>query len=270
MKDKYYELKVSSQQIEPFKDLVFEFGFTCIEEIDNGFIIRDEESLEDTKWGLEEFASRLGYDIATNLQIKDNIDWINEYKKGIAPVEVGGFYIRPSWEASKNGLIDIIIDPALAFGSGHHESTNSCLKLIYKYAKGYKNALDVGCGSGILSIAIAKLGLDVSACDTDELAVQSSLENAKKNSVAIDQIWTGSITNSNNTYDVVVANIIADVILFLANDLKSKVKVGGIIILSGILTKYKNRIINTFSEFELVENLTQNEWESFVFKNQGK
>ena len=90
---------------------------------------------------------------------------------------------------------------------------------------------------------MAKLGLNVSACDTDELAVQSSLENAQKNSIAIDKIWTGSITNSNESYDIVVANIIADVILFLANDLKSKVKVGGIIILSGILTKYKNRII---------------------------
>lgn len=270
MKDKYYELKVTSSQIEPLKGLVFEFGFTCIEEIDSGFIIRDEQSLEDTKWGLEEFASRLGCKITTDLQIKDNIDWINEYKKGIAPVAAGDFYIRPSWEKPKDGLIDIIIDPALAFGSGHHESTNSCLKLISKYSKGYKNALDVGCGSGILSIAMAKLGLNVSACDTDELAVQSSLENAQKNNIAIDKIWTGSITNSNESYDIVVANIIADVILFLANDLKSKIKVGGIIILSGILTKYKNRIINSFSEFELVENLTQNEWESFVFKNQGK
>ena len=87
---------------------------------------------------------------------------------------------------------------------------------------------------------------------------------------AKNQIWVGSVTDSKDRYDVVVANIIADVILFLANDLKSKVKSGGIIILSGILTKYKNRITNIFSDFELVENLTQNEWESFVFKNRGK
>ena len=88
--------------------------------------------------------------------------------------------------------------------------------------------------------------------------------------VSIKQILVGSVTDSKDRYDVVVANIIADVILFLANDLKSKVKSGGIIILSGILTKYKNRITNIFSDFELVENLTQNEWESFVFKNRGK
>ena len=270
MKDKYYELKVISSQIEPLKDLVFEFGFTCIEEINGGFIIRDEESLDDTKWGLEEFASRFGCEITTDLQIKDNIDWINEYKKGIAPVAAGDFYIRPSWEKPKDGLIDIIIDPALAFGSGHHESTNSCLKLISKYAKNYKEALDVGCGSGILSIAMAKLGLSVSSCDTDELEVQSTSHNAKINGVNIEDIWTGSVTNSDKSYDIVVANIIADVILFLANDLKSKVKTGGLLILSGILTKYKSRIIDAFSQFELVENLTQNEWESFVFKNQGK
>ena len=270
MKDKYYELRVLSSQIEPLKDLIFEFGFTCIEEIDNGFIIRDEEDLNHIKWGLEEFASRLGYDISTDLIIKDNIDWINEYKKGVTPVIAGDFYIRPSWEKPKSGLIDIIIDPALAFGSGHHESTNSCLKLISKYSKEYKDALDVGCGSGILSIAMAKLGLSVYSCDTDELAVQSTIDNAQKNMVSIKQIWVGSVTDSKDRYDVVVANIIADVILFLANDLKSKVKSGGIIILSGILTKYKSRITNIFSDFELVENLTQNEWESFVFKNRGK
>lgn len=270
MKDKYYELKVLSSQIELLKDLVFEFGFTCIEEIDDGFIIRDEDNLNDIKWGLEEFANRLGCDIKSDLQLKDNKDWIDEYKKGVAPIVAGEFYIRPSWEQPKDGLINIIIDPALAFGSGHHESTNSCLKLISKYAKDHKKALDVGCGSGILSIAMAKLGLSVDSCDTDELAVKSTIDNAQKNSINIHKVWTGSVANSDQCYDLVVANIIADVILFLANDLKSKVKNGGIIILSGILTKYKSRVINTFSEFELVENLTQNEWESFVFKNQGK
>ncbi|AII15184.1 50S ribosomal protein L11 methyltransferase [Campylobacter iguaniorum] len=268
MKEKFFELKVQSSHYEILKDFAFELGVTCVEELPDGFIIRDEDELEDIKWGLEEFAKKAKFDISTNIVQKDNIDWINEYKKGIKPLEVGKFYIRPSWEEPKNGLIDIIIDPALAFGSGHHESTNSCLNLISKFISTNQNlsAVDVGCGSGILSIALAKLGVSVDACDTDELAVLSSQENAQKNGVKFNQIWTGSITDADKKYDIVVANIIADVIFLLSKDLKNSINDNGYLILSGILTKYKDRILDTFKDLTLVENITLNEWESFIFK----
>ncbi len=214
-----------------------------------------------------------------NLEIsvekKPNLDWINEYKKGVEPIAVGRFFVRPSWcekadlkDENGQNLIDIIIDPALAFGSGHHESTNMCLNLISKYtdANLQKTALDVGCGSGILSVALAKLGIKVSSCDTDEQAVYATEQNAKKNGAKIDEIWVGSISNLTNSYDLVVANIIADVILMLQNDLKKSVKKGGILILSGILEKYLDRIKNSFSELNLLEVKQKNEWVSLVFK----
>lgn len=272
MKEKFFELKVLSRKSDVLKEFAFELGATCIEEIENGFILRDEDDLSNISWGLEEFAGRIGSDISTSLEIKDNIDWINEYKKGIKPVSSGKFYIRPSWEEQKDGFIDIIIDPALAFGSGHHESTSSCLNLISKYInlKECKIVLDVGCGSGILSIALAKLGLAVDACDTDEQAVLSSTDNARKNGIKFNNIWTGSITDANGRYDVVVANIISDVILLLSKDLKMHVNNNGYLILSGILTKYKDRILQAFGDLELVWNITQNEWESFIFKNKDK
>ena len=210
-----------------------------------------------------------------SIEKKPNLDWINEYKKGVEPIAVGRFFVRPSWYEKadlkdENGkdLIDIIIDPALAFGSGHHESTNMCLNLISKYAdvNSQKTALDVGCGSGILSVALAKLGIKVSSCDTDEQAVYATEQNAKKNGAEIDEIWVGSISNLTNSYDLVVANIIADVILMLQNDLKKSVKKGGILILSGILEKYLDRIKNSFSELNLLEVKQKNEWVSLVFK----
>ena len=179
---------------------------------------------------------------------------------------VDKIYIRPSWEEPLNGVTNIIIDPALAFGSGHHESTNSCLQLLQKYAKSGDTALDVGCGSGILSIALAKLGCKVDACDTDEQATQSSLSNAQLNEVKFNKIWTGSIANLEQKYDIVVANIIADVIFMLSNDLKKSLKKGGYLVLSGILNKYEDRIKDTFKDLELVEIKQANDWVSFVYK----
>ena len=167
-----------------------------------------------------------------------------------------------------------------------------CLKLIDKYANDGATALDVGCGSGILSIALKKIGLKVAACDTDIQAVDASIKNAQKNGVKIDKIWNGSIADANlalrnmdgeilsenlnenknfnqsfnKEFDFVIANIITDVILILQNELKNSVKSGGILIISGILEKYKNKILNVFSDMSNLEILQNGEWVSFVFK----
>ena len=270
MKDKYYELKVISSQIEPLKDLVFEFGFTCIEEIDSGFIIRDEESLDDTKWGLEEFASRFGCEITTDLQIKDNIDWINEYKKGIAPVAAGDFYIRPSWEKPKDGLIDIIIDPALAFGSGHHESTNSCLKLISKYAKNYEEALDVGCGSGILGIAASKLGAkEVIMTDIDECAIVATNHNMQLNGVKNGKVLLKNLLDDNTVKgDVIACNIMAEVLIAFAPFIGANLTDNGKIILSGILVERLNAVKAAYTEagFKFTEEKIKGEWSALVMQ----
>ena len=275
MKEFFYETIIKTNAPEIFKEFAFELGITCIEEADFGFIIRDEEEPKNLEFAFLEYKNAL--ENATNLEInleissskKENLDWINEYKKGVEPIAVGRFFVRPSWcESARNeqDLIDIIIDPALAFGSGHHESTNMCLGLISKYAKPEFSGLDVGCGSGILSIALAKTGVKVSSCDTDEQAVSATKENALKNGVKLDNIWVGSVNNSQKKYDIVVANIIADVILMLQNDLKKSVENGGILILSGILEKYLDRIKNSFSELNLLEVKQKNEWVSLVFK----
>ena len=284
MKDFFYEMIVKSANAsELFKNFAFELGVTCVEEDGERFIIRDEEDLQNLKFAFEEFKKALArsLNLDADLQIeiskKPNIDWIEQYKKGVAPVAVGKFYVRPSWceRSQDRALIDLLIDPALAFGSGHHESTNMCLALLSELARDGMSALDVGCGSGILSIAMKKLGAKVSACDTDEQAVTATQQNAEKNGVQIDQIWLGSVSSLNEQsssaatqpqFDLVVANIIADVILILSADLKKALKPGGKLVLSGILEKYKDRIEQAFSDLNFVQMKKQNEWLSFVYE----
>ena len=284
MKDFFYEMIVKSANAsELFKNFAFELGVTCVEEDGERFIIRDEEDLQNLKFAFEEFKKALArsLNLDADLQIeiskKQNKDWLDEYKKGVAPVAVGKFYVRPSWcERSQDcALIDLLIDPALAFGSGHHESTNMCLALLSELARDGMSALDVGCGSGILSIAMKKLGAKVSACDTDEQAVAATQQNAEKNGVQIDKIWLGSVSSLNEQsssaaaqpqFDLIVANIIADVILILSADLKKALKPGGKLVLSGILEKYKDRIEQAFSDLNFVQMKKQNEWLSFVYE----
>ena len=155
-----------------------------------------------------------------------------------------------------------------------------CLALLSELARDGMSALDVGCGSGILSIAMKKLGAKVSACDTDEQAVAATQQNAEKNGVQIDKIWLGSVSSlgeqasglseralcKDAQFDLVVANIIADVILILSVDLKKALKPGGKLVLSGILEKYKNRIEQAFSDLNFVQMKKQNEWLSFVYE----
>ncbi|WP_297963886.1 50S ribosomal protein L11 methyltransferase [uncultured Campylobacter sp.] len=284
MKDFFYEMIVKSANAsELFKSFAFELGVTCVEEDGDRFIIRDEEDLQNLKFAFEEFKKglarslNLDADLQIEISKKQNKDWLDEYKKGVAPVAVGKFYVRPSWceRSQDRALIDLLIDPALAFGSGHHESTNMCLALLSELTRAGMSALDVGCGSGILSIAMKKLDAKVSACDTDEQAVTATQQNAEKNGVQIDKIWLGSVSSLNERgssesaqpqFDLVVANIIADVILILSADLKKALKPGGKLVLSGILEKYKDRIEQAFSDLSFVCMKQENEWLSFVYE----
>jgi ribosomal protein L11 methyltransferase len=272
MTDRYYELSVS---VSSFKDEIENFlmerFFNGIEERDNTLILRGEDGFEDLIKELEEYVKALEeifnteIDLKTDIKEKSNQDWIKTYQESVKPVEIEEFYIHPSWYEPKNDKINILIDPALAFGSGHHETTRSCVKAIKKYVKTGNTLLDVGCGSGILGIVASKLGAKVDACDTDPLAVESAKENFELNNAEYENIWQGSAGDTDKKYDTVVANIIADVLIFIAKDLKNRVN--GYLILSGIIDKYKDRVLKKYSdEFEAVEEIPENEWVTLILK----
>ncbi|MFK5881555.1 MAG: 50S ribosomal protein L11 methyltransferase [Sulfurospirillum sp.] len=273
MRKTYNELCVApSAGFEYIIDFIFALNFDAIEEKNGTIIVRSEDSLDMLVFALDEYAKKLSeklnrkIELKTELKIKQNEDWIQKYKDSIQPVGVGNFYIRPDWEKSDNSKIDIIINPALAFGSGHHESTYGCILMLQKYLKKNDTLLDVGCGSGILGIVAAKLEATVDICDTDEQALQSSEENFFQNGVKFNSSWVGSVGKRKHTYDAVVANIIADVLIMLSSELKSSVKKDGYLILSGILDKYIQRVEDKFSEMKLVEKYKKNEWFTLVLK----
>lgn len=276
----YYELFLEFQ--EQYKnlllDFVFDLGVEAIEEKGSGIYIRSNENLEDLAWAIEIFAQKLSQKLdlkedillRKTIEKKENKDWVEEYKKGIKPIIIDNIYIHTTWQEEKENYLNIKINPALAFGSGHHESTYCCVKFLQKFAKNNLRALDIGCGSGILAIAMAKLGSKVEICDTDDLAVKSALENAELNNVNFTKAWHGSVDKAEGLYDLVVANIIADVILILEKDIKKHLEDNAILILSGILDKYKTRIKEKFQDLELIDEMQINEWCSLVYKNKIK
>lgn len=206
----------------------------------------------------EEVSFGFGY------RVCQNKDWIEAYRQSILPVSAGGFYIHPSWHKSAKeeglDLQDIVIDPALAFGSGHHATTSMCLEFLGSMDLRDKKVLDVGCGSGILSIASSMLGASVEMCDTDSLAIEESHKNFSLNAQSFVRSWVGSISSSNGEYDVIVANILASIIMMLKRDFTLRLKEGGALILSGILDEYKEAVFERFCDFGVEQILEKDGW----------
>jgi ribosomal protein L11 methyltransferase len=271
MQDYYYMLVVKpSAHIELFGDFLADVIPVGFEEIDDGFIVRSEENLETVSWGIEQFAealqSALGevIDLELTLTKEKNNDWIAQYQQGITPIEIAPFYIHPTWEAPKEGMLNIAIDPALAFGTGHHPTTASCLRAIASYVNEGNTLMDVGCGSGILAMAALRKGAIVDACDTDPLSVENTIVNAEQNGLSFRRLWEGPIQETKEVYDVIVANIVADVLVFIASDLKKRLRDGGILILSGIMDKYEDKVLRAYKTYELSERIVENEWVTLV------
>lgn len=273
MEKYYYELTIKpSLYYELFLDLVSSLTQEALEEQDEKIIVRSEESLENIELGVESFAKELStaFDTQikceTKLEKKENQDWIKLYQQSVQPVEVGSFYIHPSWNDPKKEKINIVIDPSLAFGSGHHETTNSCLGAVEKYVKKEQSVCDVGTGSGILAIGAAKLGAIVDICDTDPVSVEDSLKNFESNGVEAHRYWEGSANKAQQQYDVVIANIVADVITLIAKDIKKITKENGVMILSGIMEQHSQKVFKKFSDCDIIEQFQQNEWITIVLK----
>ena len=273
MNEYYYELKITpSKYYELYLDLIMSLSEDALEELDGTIIIRSEDELEDIKSGVEYFTtelqSSLDNDIVCEVFLEkiENQNWIQKYKDSIEPVVCGKFYIHPSWYEPQEDKLNILIDPALAFGSGHHETTSSCLDAISKYVKSGDTLIDVGAGSGILSIAATKLGAICDICDTDPQATENAVINFASNGVSPKNVWTGSAVQSDEKYDFVVANIVADVLVLIHKDLKNILKDGGILILSGILENYEDKVLKKFEKFEIVEKIAKNEWRTLILK----
>jgi ribosomal protein L11 methyltransferase len=128
---------------------------------------------------------------------------------------------------------------------------------------------DVGTGSGILGIAAQKIGAKVDICDTDPVSIEDSLKNFTTNGLKPNNYWTGSINNAMVAYDVIIANIVADVLMMISKDIKKHTANNAIVILSGIMEQHKDKVIKKFlknNDCEIIEELQKNEWVTLVLK----
>lgn len=194
-------------------------------------------------------------------------DWLNNWKQYFQPSPVGEkLLIRPTWRKNfdPNGRIVINLDPGLAFGTGTHETTRLCLEVLEKIVKEDTTVLDVGCGSGILGIASLLLGAESAVgVDIDPMAVKTAKENAVLNNVedkftAIEGNFTEKVSGK---FDIVVANIVADAIIFLSQGVKTFMKEDSVYIMSGIIDTRVDEVIEEVSKnFEITDKLFLNGW----------
>lgn len=217
----------------------------------------------------------LGIDIGKGTIELSNIkeeDWANNWKKYYKPRKIGNkIVIKPSWEpyVPEKGDIVLEMDPGMAFGTGSHETTSMCIELLEDRIFPHTRLLDLGCGTGILSIAALLLGAQSAvAVDIDSNAVRVAEENAKANKVLdrISIIQGDLLDKVEGKYDIIVANIIADVIIDLSKHIKSYLNPDGAFIASGII---KDRIKDVESAlakqgFKITEKKTKGEWVAIV------
>jgi len=198
-------------------------------------------------------------------------DWANNWKEFYKPFRVTEkIVIKPSWEEFDKKEDDIIVelDPGMAFGSGDHETTSMCIKLIDKYLTEDMSVIDVGCGSGILSIVASKLGAkNIFAVDLDEIAVKATNENLKLNKIENVEVAHGNLLEmTNKKADLVIANIVAQVIIMLNNDIKNHINDGGIYIMSGIINERLDEVLESLKDFNIIETQNDGDWNTIVVK----
>ncbi|MBE6838273.1 MAG: 50S ribosomal protein L11 methyltransferase [Ruminococcus sp.] len=202
-------------------------------------------------------------------------DWANNWKQYFKPLTVGEkLLIKPSWEdaAPDEKRIILEIDPASSFGTGQHHTTQLCLELLEKYLSDGDRVLDLGCGSGILSIGAILLGAsECTAVDIDANSVKIAEENAAKNNISTDiyTAYCGNVIDDaelvkkiGGGYKIIVANIVADVLIAMSDIFADFLTDDGVLIMSGIITERKNEVIDAVKEcgFTVLANAEKEGW----------
>lgn len=260
------------------------------------FLRNDYDDIEDLRYDIEnvldltreEFLSRgltedeLGSWEFT-LEEKENEDWSKKWKESWDVTHVTeNIAVVPDWieYTPKDGEVIIKLEPGCAFGTGTHQTTQLCMKALEKYMKQGDKVADIGMGSGILSILAKKLGASfVYGCDNDETVIDVAKENARKNGLKVVERLSdtkdfdcyfelNTADKVQEKFDFVCANILHFVLAEIMNDLKNIMKSGAIMSLSGILEEKKQMVLDAIERenLEIVEEIKQDQWTSFVVK----
>lgn len=204
----------------------------------------------------------------------DGEEWREKWKENFKPIRIGKIVIVPEWMEYTPQAHEktVVIGSNMAFGTGEHETTSMCVELLQKYVDKNDTVIDVGTGSGILGIAAAKLGAkNVIMTDIDECAITASEQNIKLNGVKNAKVYLKNLLDDNTVKgDVIVANIMAEVLIAFAAGLKSNLKSGGRVILSGILTDRLDKVIAAYKAqgFTLIDTEIKGEWAAIALQGE--
>lgn len=249
---------------------LMDLGFDGFDQYDDHFLayIPSSQSDDEIRQRMEAIVDALQIDVRIDSMSKiEPQNWNEEWEKTIQPMEVGAFFVRPTWSAvpTPDGLSLLLIDPKMAFGTGYHETTRCMLRMLKGTVKGGESVLDVGTGTGILAIAALKLGAsEAFGFDIDEWSSVNATENAINNDVAATfKVEEGSFeTVPVSHYDLVLANVNRNMLIETAPIITSYVQEGGVLLLSGLLETDEADILSVpeYASLKLEERLQENEW----------
>ncbi len=245
------------------------------EHVKVSIFVPEEKSLSEYVAFLKERFSYLGFNTEISVEGMKEDDWAEAWKKYYKPIPLGKVTIVPAWEKyeAKDGETVIKMDPGMAFGTGTHETTRLVMKIMQDEIKGGELVLDLGTGSGILSICASKLGARwCNAYDIDPVAVKVAKENAESDGcdnifVGISDLLSG-VDTSMGKYDFCVANIVADIIIRMLPDIKTYLNDGAPLILSGIIAPRAEEVIEAAKKygFTVVREERENDWLALMVK----
>lgn len=249
-------------------------GFDTFEETENGVNAYIEEGNFDEE-ALQEILNRysaLG-NIAFEKQLIKKVNWNEEWEKNYSPIMIGDkCLIRASFhKVDKEYPYEIVIDPKMSFGTGHHETTSQVIEHQLEIDHSGKKVLDVGCGTGILAIMAKKLGAkEIAACDIDPWCIENSLENFEKNDAREIQVKEGTLKESGiqGKFDILIANINRNVLLEEIPDYSHCLQKGGYLLLSGFYEADVADIQELAEQNGLVKlkQTSKNKWAALTFK----
>ena len=268
----FVTVRVKPEQVELAELALWELGASGIEERDHTTIVREPMAGEvvviasfPDEASADRALSALREDYTAELSHVEHQNWSTEWRRGFGAQRIGErILLHPSWEPveASPGEIVITIDPENAFGSGDHETTRLVLRLLDEHVQGGERVLDVGCGSGILSIAAIRLGASsTNAVDNEEDAIEVTRRNAAINGVgeSIDASTT-PLDAIDGAYELVVANIETRVLVNMPDSLRARMTPRGKLFLSGILRNERDALLAAYDAMELEELLEEGEW----------
>lgn len=237
--------------------------------------VPEEKNLGEYRAYIVERLAALGIENTIECEGMNEDDWSESWKQYYKPIPLGRVTIVPAWEEyeAKDGEVIIKMDPGMAFGTGTHETTRLVMRIMQDVVVGGERVLDVGTGSGILSICASKLGAaSCNAYDIDPVAVKVARENAERDgctniTVGVSDLLRG-VDLSGGKYDLCVANIVADIIIRMMPDIRSYLKDGCPLILSGIINERAEEVRKCVTNlgFTVVREEKENDWVALMVK----